>query len=303
MITAPLFALFAACTYEEPFQIENLSGTVVVPRAAATREIVDPDGVVQPPLTDSRFIGPIYLGLYASMLGPNEVASYPHPEVGPQIGDVQSDAYPYGGTTVGDLRFACFEALSCKVVSDRFVDFDDVVSFFKDTLYLPFEDAAGEVVESGDLMRHTCYDLLEVYTDEEVNLTASDENEDGKIDDLDLQFQENADGDFAAEFTIWQQEMVYDNDDVENDAAAFSLWAFADQPSATEFNFVTCDDSNGAGLFIGEYAEEYYGGRVRQDVLNVPSNYITGGDYVASEAFVWENADDRPVITLDWEVL
>lgn len=303
MITMPAVVFLAlGCSYSEEFEIQNLSGTVLLPRAAVTRDIAGADGTVET-VTDPRLIGPVYLGLYAGVLGANEVASFPHPEIGPVYrDDTPGDAYPYGGTTVGDMRYPCIEDLACRIVSDRYTSYDDIVNWFNEVIDQPLHDAKGEVIDNGGLIQQTCFDLLEVYTDDEVNLLPSDDNEDGKIDKLDLQFQENADGDFEAEFTIWQQEMFYDQNDTDGDPRAFSLWGFVDMPSTGSYNFSTCNAGTGFGLLLGEYNSEFWSGRVAPDVLNFPSLYITEGDWVASTGFEWSKWDDRPVLAIDFEV-
>ncbi len=305
MQTLPLLLQLLGCTYDEGLEIRNLQGTVVVPRAAATRDIPDESGALVS-VTDVRLIGPVYLGLFPGMLGENEFTSYPHPAVGPQyLADTPGDTYPYGGTTVGDFRFPCFESLVCKLTSGRFVDYDSILSWFNDTVGDPVVDAKADPVTTGEFLEQTCFDLLEVVTTEEVRITAfEDTNGDEKIDAMDLDFVENADGDFEADFTIWQQEMFYDIDDSGADPAGMQLWGFMDGPSSNSYTFATCNGDS-AGLFIGEYNMEFYGGVVQTNTLNLPSQYIVSGDHdwVATEGFEWSNWEDRPAVLLDFEVL
>jgi len=282
----------SGCGWEESLDIHNLQGTVVLPAAAGTRTLVHEDGSSEE-IKDARLIGPVYLGLYASIEPANTVATYPHPEIGPQfLAGVQGDTYPYGGTTIGDLQFACMEFFTCKVVSGRYEDFDAMVDWFTETLGETITDDSGAEVTSGEFVRQTCFDLLEVTTDEEVRLTG------------DLNFTENADGDFEAPFTIWQQEHFWDQEQNNctpgEDCTGFSLWGWMDAPSTLSYSFTTCDSS--FGYRDTTYDNDFYGGRPQPDALNQPSTYITEGDFVAGEGFVWSNWRDKPRLVLDHEV-
>jgi hypothetical protein len=297
--------LTTGCAYDENLVIANIQGTVVVPRAAATRIFVDADGV-ETELTDVRLIGPVYLGLFPAVLPPNNVASYSHPEVGPQyIEGIQGDTYPYGGTTVGDIKYACFEFLTCKVITGRYVDFDSLASWFADTLQQPILDANDLPVTNGEYVRQTCFDLLEVTSDEEIQLTAiHDRNNDDKLDENDLDFVENKDGDFEATFKFIQQDWYWDQRDKDCtpgiDCTSFSLWGFMDAPSTISNLFSTCD--SGAGYRETTYTNDYYGGRPHMNVLNQPSTYISIGDWVADEGYVWDDMFEQPTIRLGFEV-
>jgi hypothetical protein len=278
------------CGFDEDLVIENMRGKVVVPAAAATREFLRADGSVDV-VEDVRLIGPVYLGLYPSVLPAEAVERYPHPEQGPQyIANTPGDAYPYGGTTIGDLRYACFEELACKVTSGRFLDFDALVTWFNDVLEVPITDASGAQVESGEFIRQTCYQLLDVTSDAEIQITAVDKNEDEKITEIDLDFVKRDDGDYEAEFTLWQQEYLKD----------FALWAFMDSPDPGTAKFTTCNPSEGVNET--EYANDFIGGRVNEDVLNLPSAYITEGDWV-SDGYVWKDVFANPELYIDFEVL
>ena len=103
-------ALLSGCYYDEGLTIENMTGTLVIPREAATRDFLREDGSVDT-VTDVRLIGPVYLGMFAGV--EQGIEDYPHPSVGPQFqAGVPGDTYPYGSTTVGDIRYACFEHLT-----------------------------------------------------------------------------------------------------------------------------------------------------------------------------------------------
>ncbi|NCG18723.1 MAG: hypothetical protein GWP91_06900 [Rhodobacterales bacterium] len=314
-------SLAGGCKYQEGLIINTMKGTVVVPRAAAIKTGLDAAG--NPLSADPNIanIGPVYIGVFPSVYPANVVASFPHPEVGPQYQDgVEGDTYPYGGTTVGDIRFACFQALACKVTSGRFVDYDAMAIWFNDILGQPIVSADNQNVTSGELIRQTCFDLLEVTSDEEVRLTAfEDRNGDDKLNELDLDFVENADGDFEGEFTLWQQDFFWDRDEEREkgctpglDCTGFSVWAFADQPDSVSGRFTACEDGSNEGFEVEEYNHDFFGGRSVPDVLNRPTQYITEGDIVANEyldggdwvegAYLWKDVYDRPTIRLGHEV-
>ncbi len=304
----PLLSLvfLGGCAYEEGLIIENMRGTVHIPGAAATRTIINLDGSETLIEHDIRLLGPVYLGLYPSVLPENVAERYPYPEVGPQFKDgVPGDTYPYGGTTIGDLRFACFEFLSCKVTSGRYTDYQDLVDWFA-LIGTPLKDAADIEVTDGEFVRQTCYDLLNATQDDEVRITAyEDRNEDGTIDakDLDFVYDEAAD-EFVGDFTLWQQEMFWDQNQDNctpgQDCTGFSLWGFMDAPSVESYVYSTCQTAEGVQMQV--YNQDFNGGRSFPNVLNFPSNYITTGDYVSSEAFVWSNIEDTPDFYLDFPV-
>jgi hypothetical protein len=303
-LAAPLL-LSGGCLYDEGLIISNMQGTVFIPEAAATREIVDANGVPQT-VTDIKLIGPVYLGVYPSILPKDVIAPYPHPEVGPQyLESIAGDAYPYGGTTVGDLRFACLEFLTCKITSGRFVDWQTIIDWFA-SLGLPIKDASGVDVTTGTYLQQTCFDQLNVTSDAEARLTAyQDVNDDGGIDALDLDFVwDEADHGYRAPFTLWQQEFFWDLHEEEEtgctpgkDCTGFSLWGWMDAPSDLEYSFSTCDGTFGFPNEI--YNNEFQGGSVQPDVLNFPSTYISTGDAVASQGIVWDDIYDQPELVLD----
>ena len=297
----------SACRYDEGLIIENMRGTVKIPVEAGSATVVRADGETVD-LVDAKLIGPVYLGLYSGVDPENVQERYPYPKRGPQFqGDEAGDTYPYGGTTVGDFRFPCFEALVCRVVSGRYVDFDDMVDWFNNGLGDPIEDAAGQEVPSGDYMRQTCYDLLDAATDEEVRLTANDENDDGTINEMDLDFVLDDSGNFfVADFEIRQQEFFFDQNQEGctpgEDCKGFTLWGFMDAPAAADFSYETCDPDAQNSLPIRDYDVEFNGGVAYRDVLNQPSQYLLPGDWVASEGFVWSDVYEQPELFIDFEV-
>jgi len=296
----------SGCSYDEGLVIENLRGTVKIPVEAGTQTVVRADGETVE-LTDAKLIGPVYLGLYSAVDPVNVQEVYPYPTRGPQIrGNEAGDTYPYGGTTIGDFRFPCFQSLVCRTVSNRYLDFDDLVDWFNDGIGAQIFDAAGQEVQSGDYMRQTCYDLLDAATDEEVRLTASDRNGDEKIDAQDLDFVLDETGNyFVGEFEILQQEHFWDqdNEDCEPgiDCPGYTLWGFMDAPSST-FTYSSCNPQAQNQLNIREYNVEFLGGAVYSDILNQPSKRIGSGDWVVSEGYRWDNVYEQPELFIDFEV-
>jgi len=291
------FAL-SGCGFNEGLEIADMKGTVLLPEEALTRTFYHPDNTEET-LTDPRLIGPVYLGLYPSVT--QGVQLYPHPEVGPVINEgVPGDTYPYGGTSIGDIRFPCMEALKCRVVSGRYVDFDAMASWFADVLDDPIVDSNGDEVTDGDYIAETCMELLHYTTPDEIRLTATDKNEDEVINLQDLDFVDQGDGFWAAEFTLWQQEYFQN----EETGQGFTLWGWMDAPSEVAglepaFKFNTCDPTE--GYQEDSYNNDFYGGRPYEDLLNFPSAYIQAGDWISSEPYVYSSQDDENVtITLDF---
>jgi hypothetical protein len=293
MTTVAIVALLSGCTpWDEGLVIEDMTGTVVIPRDAATRSIYNAETKISEDVTDVRLIGTVYLGLYPAVLSEDgeRPFAYPHPEMGPIIDQgIPGDTYPYGGTSVGDYRFACVESLACKLSTGRFVDYDAIIDWFANFVNDPVKDASGEEVTSGAWLQSACYESLNVTEDAEVRITAYDDrNGDGAIDAGDLDFVENAAGDFVGSFTLWQQEYI----------DGFSLWGFMDTPSAVTSTFTTCNMEE--GFNFNEYNADFKAGAMFGDILNHPSLYLEGGDYVASEGYVYSSVDDTPTINIDW---
>lgn len=290
-----VLALASGC-YEEGLQIHDLTGTIIVPKEAATREISRPvlnedgspvlDDNGDPTFTtqtvdDPRLIGPVYLGLYPSVAVDAE--AYPAPN--------GQFALPYGGTTVGDFRFACLESLKCQIVSGRFIDWQGIIDWYKDTVGKPIVDASGNEVTNGEYLREVCYSLLAVTSDEEVRITATeDRNDDDKIDAADLDFVKNADGDYEAPFIIWQQEFF----------EGFQLWSFMDSPDPASFKYSTCDAEN--GFQVTEYNQDFQAGTQFKNVLNEPTFYIQADDWVSSQTVTWTDPEAPANIVIDLPV-
>jgi hypothetical protein len=275
LTTLALLPLVTTGCYSEGLFIENLVGYVTIPREAATRTITETDAlgavISETEVVDVKLIGPVYVGLYAGL--DENLQSYTHPQVGP----INQDTYPYGGTTLGDMRNACLEFFSCRLSSGRFVNYDEIVDWFTDVIKDPPVDAQGNVIEVGEYIRQNCFDLLEVTSDEEIRIVATDRNKDGAVDAQDLDFVENADGDFVGRFEILQAEFY----------PGMMAWAFMDSPSTVRYNFTTCDTTN--GYFEGTYNNNYNVGLQFSDVLNRPSTYLIDGDWVSTEGYVWDD--------------
>ncbi|TVQ91342.1 MAG: hypothetical protein EA397_09780 [Deltaproteobacteria bacterium] len=282
-LLAPL--ALSACGFNEGLIIEDMKIRILVPREAATR--VMPNGEE---VTDVRLIGPVYFGFYADVR--DDIFGYGHPSIGPVFNNqVGGDAYPYGGSSLGDIRYPCLEFLVCKVVSGRYVDFDEMVEWFGEYYEDPIVDSRDNEVTTGEYIRQTCFERMRVTGDDEIRLTVyEDRNEDGKLDHLDLDFVENADGDFEAEAMVWQQEFV----------EGFQLWGWMDSPGQVTGRFNTCNSAE--GFLDQEYDNNFRGGRPHRDLLNFPSRYIRNTDWVASEGKEFQNWDDEVVLVLDHEV-
>ena len=157
----------------------------------------------------------------------------------------------------------------------------------------------------GKSIRQTCFDLSEVTSDEEVQIIANDNNDDGKINSKDLDFQLSKDGAFyEADFIIWQQEWFWDQNqkgcEPGVNCTGPTLWGFMDTPSTFSFQYSTCNQEG--GLRENTYNADFQGGKTFLDVLNTPTNYLVADDWVASEGYIWEDIFDRPIIDIDWEI-
>jgi hypothetical protein len=183
------------------------------------------------------------------------------------------------------------------MISGRYTDFDDIVEFFNQELQAPLTDVRGQVVTSGDEIRANCYDLLNVTADSEVRITATkDRNDDGELDKGDLDFVETAEGDFVANFKIYQADF-YDG---------MSAWAWMDAPQGRDFTFTSCyqedEFGNGVGYQEDTYDQRWYAGTARPDVINAPYLLLQDEDWVASHGAVWNTPWERPEIRLDFNV-
>lgn len=303
-----LFGLSTACSYDEGLLIENMVGTVVIPGDLVERTYnIDGEQLV---VRDVRAIGPVFLGLYSGMEPENVVEEYPHPSVGPAFDAAEvGDAYPYGGITIGTLRSDCLEVLQCATVTGRFKTYDEVVVWFRDYLDEPILDWYGNPIETGEQLRNVCFTAFDYASDAELGLVVSDGNDDGVVDDADLDFIEREDGHFEADFTIFQQEW-FDNEDT---GEGFTLYGFMDSPALGDGKFSTCigenSDEENFGENIDQYNQDFVSGSFARTILNRPSNYIGPGDLVSgvqedtgSIGYTYETIYDIPELWLNHEV-
>lgn len=262
-------AVCTACAFDEGLVIENMEGRIILPPEAATQSFFNEDGTLRETVTDVRMIGPVYVGLYPTI--EEGAFPYPHPSTGPSLSSGRiGDAYPYGGTTVGDFRFACFEDLTCNLVSGRHLSYDSIIEWMG-VFDQPLLDAFGQPVETGAYIQQVCFEQNFYTSDEEVRLIQTkDTNDDGVVDALDLDFVERADGNFEGRFRIWQQEFV----------SGFTAWSFMDAPNNNSMTHTTCNPD--AGAQQRDYSVNIQTGTQYQDVLNYPSTYLTDGDWVGS---------------------
>jgi hypothetical protein len=272
-----ILLLAVGCAFDENIPEKDISGTVILPRAAATRTLSSGEEV-----TDVRLIGPVFLGAFSGM--DNVSFGYPHPSMGPIVtADTPGDTFPYGGTTVGRFDFACYEALACKMTTGRFKNYDEILEYFGTMLDNPVKDANGDDVINGSTFQQACFDYFYATSDAEMAFIG------------DPDFTENADGDFEAEFVMPHTVFV----------EGMTIWGWMDAPSINLANpsdsgsFSTCDSSR--GRHQEKYDEDFYEGQVYYDVLGTPSTYIYAGDWVGNgeEDAVVNTPDDTPVVRLD----
>lgn len=273
MTTLLLMLAQTGCTYDEQLPQADITGSVIIPREAATRTFVDPVTGEESELTDVRFIGPVYIGAFPSV---NELDyGYAHPEMGPVIqADVEGNTYPYGGGSVGRFDFACFEYLACRTPTGRFRDYDDLLDFFSDVVGDPVQDAFGNQVDSAGYFQSVCYNLFEITADYEMEWISEVDYLGEPIDRMD--FVENSDGDFEATFNIWRS----------NYQPGMQIWGWMDAPSDmgvdtvpnNRFRFGTCNEQN--GQTNNEYNNDFAFGVTQNNLINFPGRYISDGDWI-----------------------
>jgi len=280
--------LTGGCTFDEHLPQVDIQGTVVIPRAAATRQVPNAATGQTEEVVDPRAIGPVFMGAFASIDEPGLNYDFPHPEIGPIFLEGETgNAYPYGGGTVGRFDFACYQAMVCKVVTGRFTTYEDILDYFDEVVQESVVDDRGGVVDSADAFQAYCFELFNYTDDAELGFLT--ETEDA------LDFVENTDGDFEADFDLWA--VTY--------YQGMQIWGWVDTPDEA-YNFSTCDENRGQNN--QEYANDYQYGANVPDVLNFPGENISEGDYVVSSpiAFDYEDADafrdagDEPTVIIDF---
>lgn len=274
-----LIAAFSlvGCNFDEGILETEIKGKLVVPVEAATLEYTDANGDLVT-LVDAKNIGPVYLGAFSGI----DLVSfdYPHPAMGPVFSsDEPGDTYPFGGTTVGRVDFACYSVTTCRVTTGRFADYQALLDYFADVLDSPITDNAGVEITSGVALQQYCYDYWNITSEAEVSFVG------------DLDFKETASG-FEADWSMLHSEFH----------PGMTIWAFMDTPAYTadvkgRGVMSTCNSTSGRE--VEPYGEaKYFEGVVYSDVLNQPSLYIGDGDWVSSGVQI--NAESESVtVTLD----
>jgi hypothetical protein len=233
-LLASAFVFSVGC-FDEELPEEDLSGVVVI----SSDDVQDP-----------RDIGIVYLGLYEGYNA--EQLGYPYPATGPRVGDNPiGDALPYGGSSVGAYTYACYQTLRCDILTGRY---SSIAALLETNTV---EDSDGNAVDEEDL-----YDQCQWY----FGWNSIDEF--SFIGEAQLDFHENDDGDWEADFEIVHSRLP----------SGARIFAFVDN------DFTSCTEDDGSinrrrgedGLFFRE-------GTNFPDVLNFLDKYITAGDLLSSE--------------------
>ena len=246
-------ALLLSACFEEEIPQQDLDGQVIVPR-----DLVE----------DPRTLGMVYLGVYEGF--DPEQLGYPYPKTAPRVGDNPiGDALPYGGTSVGEYAYGCFRALRCQIVSGRYASLEDLLAIN------PVDNDEGEAADAEDV-----YDQCSWY------YGWNNLSEFTFIGDDQLDFVENEDGDWQADFRAWHTRLP----------AGAILWGFADN------DFTSCSVDQGAinrrQDDDGNYFRE---GTNFGDVLNFADKYITPGDLISSTpTVIEEDVTSGYSLTLDY---
>jgi hypothetical protein len=284
MYTLLLATLLGGCKYDEMIAERDIKGQVRIPKAAATRAVKandDPSDYSTVDVTDLRLMGPIYIGAFAGL--DTISRPYPIPKEGPIIASKEGDSFPYGGTSVGRMDFACYKALACKVTTGRFKDYEDILDYFQNVLRHPVVDDSGVPLTTLDAteFQQYCYDYYYATSDAEMSFIGPDN----------LSFTEDGD-DYVADFTLFHT--TYQK--------GMKVWGLMDapliKPDALELagSFSTCDSS--AGNSVTRYDETFYEGDSYIDVLNYPTHYLQVDDWVSSGVEV-DSADDTVTLNID----
>jgi len=279
-------AALAGCGFDESLPEIDITGRVVVPRAAATRTVTDDEGV-ESEIVDVRLIGPVYIGAFPDVV--EGAFDYPHPTMGPILDEAYpGDTYPYGGTSVGRFDFACYESVACQVTTGRFSSFEQILEYFNEWADDPVLDQYGEEVTSAKYYEQYCFWYYYDTSYDEFGFLAVDQDEEGEWVPA-PDFVENEDGDFVAEFSMPHTLYV----------EGMKLWGWVDNPSQA-YTFSTCDsDRNGPARY--DYDMYFTAGGSHQDVLNYPSLYIYEGDWISSEPWQMASPEDQPELVLDYD--
>lgn len=274
-------SILGGCAYDENIRETEIKGKLVVPKAAATRNVkanTDPTDYSTVPLTDPRLLGPVYIGAYSAI--DRDSRPYPIPYQGPIIGGQEGDTFPYGGTGVGRFDFACYKFLACKVTSGRFADYEDMMDYFGNVLQNPIKDDQGEVLLSDVEFEQHCLDYYFATSSEELVFVGPSD------------FTEEGDN-YVAEFELFHTTFV----------PGMAIWGFMDAPqiSADKLDlngtFSTCNTAGGRTIY--KYDQTYDEGAAYTDILNRPAQYIDVDDWVTDGVLIGDSADTEIVLNLD----
>ena len=264
------------------------------PKAAATRQGKandDPSDYSTVEVTDPRLLGPIYIGSFGGL--DTTSRPYPFPKQGPIIAGQEGNSFPYGGTTVGHLDFACYQALACKVTTGRFEDYADLLDYFANVLHRPVKNNSGDAltVDQATEFQQYCYDYYYVTSDAEMSFIGVDN----------LSFTEDGD-DYVADFTLFHT--FYKE--------GMMVWGLMDapliKPDAIELagTFSTCQPAVDPNATTGNgirniywYDQTFAEGASYSNVLNYPTQYLDVDDWVSSGV---EVTSDSETITLNIDI-
>lgn len=286
MFLISLASLLGGCKYDEGILEREIAGQLRIPKAAATRQVKandDPNDYTTTEVTDPRLLGPIYIGAYAGL--DTTSRPYPFPKQGPIISSQEGDAFPYGGTSVGRMDYACYRALACKVTTGRFLDYADILDYFQNVLHHPVlnDEGAALTPEQDAEFQQFCYDYYYATTDAEMSFIGKEN----------LSFTE--DGDFyVADFTLFHT--VYQE--------GMQVWGFMDaplvKPDALELagTFSTCNTSGGNTVTRYDQVEVKEGAPY-SGILNYPTQFIDVDDWVSTGVEVKSESD---VVTLNIDI-
>ena len=275
------------CTFDEHLPQVDVEGTIVLPKEAATYTVVDARTGEETTVEDTRAIGPVYLGVFPNVR--EDLYDYPHPEMGPVIIDgTPGNTYPYGGGTVGRFDFACFSDLACRITTGRYESFEDILEWYNTVLGDPVVDEFGAVVDSPEFFRTYCYELFQYTADYELTFLSKFVNANG-LEMNTLDFEVNADGDYEAQFDLWQVSYK----------PGMKIWGWMDAPSE-KFTFSTCDPDRGQQNT--KYTNDFEYGTNYTDLLNYPSKYIFENDWVIQTPYTFVEADADSFRLADPEV-
>lgn len=273
--------LLAGCSNPEVVLEGDVVAKVVIPKAAATRTVVqaveEEDGSYTYKTreeTDVRLLGPVYVGAFGDL---DTVSfDYVHPAMGPVLSGSYGDTFPYGGASVGRLDFACYEAVACQVSTGRFANYDELLDYFKNSLGKPVLDDYGIEVTSGDVMEQWCYRYFEATSEAEMSFIGEDK----------LSFEEDGE-DFVAEVTLAHTARI----------DGLKLWAFMDAPEIVtdqidiNGSFTTCNPDSGRE--VNGYGANFREGGSYFDILNTPTKYVQYGDWVSDDSAVVKFDEER----------